>query len=52
MIYWQLRVKFRAFGITFGSVDEVGSIHLMAGAPPLDRVVYDQRGVHLRIWTE
>lgn len=44
-----LKVKFRAFGITFGSIDEWFTVELGMAPPPIDIILYDRRGVYLRL---
>jgi hypothetical protein len=57
----QLKVKFRAFGITFSTVEKfwnisysgssIGFTELSNVTPPLSaKTVYNDRGILLRVW--
>jgi hypothetical protein len=50
-VQWTLKVKFRAWGITFGKLEESGFIPVPSPPPPLpiDRVLVDKRGVYLHV---
>lgn len=49
-VFVQVKVKFRAFGITFGKIDETASFQLPTIVPSFDRVILDERGVWMRVW--
>ena len=51
MIYLHIRVKFRAFGITFGTVEQSNiPVPLPLTVPPFDeRVVFNDRGIYVTV---
>ena len=50
MIKLTLRVKFRAFGITFGSLEREIPVNLgVPFVPPINVVLLDERGVFLKV---
>jgi hypothetical protein len=50
MIKLTLRVKFRAFGFTFGTIERVIPVNLnVPFVPPISTVLCDERGVYLKI---
>ena len=51
LIVWDLSVKFRAFGITFGTVKQNGSNPMPLPPPPtpIDKVLFNDRGVYLHV---
>lgn len=50
MIYIQVRIKSRAFGLTLGTFDKTWSVPVGAVDVPFDRVLHDARGVFVRVW--
>lgn len=50
MIRIQVRIKSRAFGITFGQFDETFHVDFGVPLPRLDKVLYDRRGVFVKVW--
>lgn len=50
-IHWELRIRFRAFGITFGKLEKSGDVPVpVPPLPvPIDKVLVDERGVWLRV---
>jgi hypothetical protein len=48
MLSIEWRIKFRAFGVTFGTVN--GRWNYPALLPPFDHVLVNDRGVWIRAW--
>ena len=50
MIYIHLRVKFRAMGITFATVDKEFSVGVGVPVPHMPKsVLFDERGIFLAV---
>ena len=50
MIKLTLRVKFRAFGFTFGSIERIIPVQLnVPFVPPISAELVNERGVYLKI---
>jgi hypothetical protein len=51
MIRIQVRIKSRAFGVTFGTFDQTWAVELGVNLPRLEKVLHDSRGVFVKIST-
>jgi hypothetical protein len=51
IIRWELKVKFRAFGITFGTLEKNGILPIAVPPIPVgvDKILVNERGVYLYI---
>lgn len=50
-LHVEYRVKFRAFGITFGTIADTVEVIAMPVSFHFSRVVVDKRGVFIRVFT-
>lgn len=49
MITIYIKVKFRAFGITFSTFDKVVEWSVGVPVPSFEKVLVDERGVYLKV---
>lgn len=53
IIHWKIRVKFRMFGITYGTVEREGAfpipVHPAAAPVPFEKILMNDKGVYAMI---